>query len=103
MVIEPWRAPWGPPVTGASNTHQEPGADGEDSPGICRSKRGVHEDGQGPLSVVLQRLEHRRDLVRQPHRDVELSTDGQSAAARSLPAGDAVSSDHSRIRSGLRS
>ena len=31
-----------------------------------------------------------------------LSTDGQSTAARSLPAGEVVSSDHSRTRSGLK-
>ena len=99
MVIVPWRAPCGPPDTGASNVRQEPGAEEK----IFRASPGA--------SVVCTNTVNGRSVWSWSAWNTDktwsasrtatwtLSTDGQSTAARSLPAGDFVSSDHSRMRS----
>ena len=91
--------PQGRPNRG-SNTRQESGR-GEDPPGVFRRKRGVDEDGQCGRPAWSCR-DSNTDETWSANRTAmwTLSTDGQSTAARSLPAADWVSFDHSRTRSG---
>jgi len=103
MVIEPCRAPWGPPDTGASNARQVSGAEAK----ILRASPGA--------SVVWTKTvngcaacfcsDSNTDTTWSANRTAmwTLSTADQSTAVRSLPAADLVSSDHARTRSALKS